>query len=103
MSVPDRIATLQAQNVVTGIDFIFVNTDQQQLDVYFLTLPGVASTLLAGITGKDINIYSNQASLPVIEIDHVVGWNVVNNQDVLTIVTKQPGDFSLYRFKIDDT
>jgi hypothetical protein len=100
MSAPDRIATLRGQNLVTGIDFVYVYPDQRKLDIYFLTLPPVASTLLGGIAAADILIYSPQSNLPVIGIQSITGWSVVNNQDVLTVVTAQTGDFSLYRLKI---
>lgn len=102
-NTPDRITELLSQSRVTGIDFIYVYPDQLTLDVYFLRLVTSLDSPLPGtIVPGDINIYSPESSLPEIEVDSILVWTAVNGQDVLRLKTKQRGDFSLYKFKIDD-
>lgn len=102
-TAPDRIPQLLLQDQVTGIDFIYVFPNQTMLDVYFLrSVTTLASPLPADLTREQIKIYSPQASLPEIEVDAILSWPTVNGQDVLRLRTKSAGDFSLYRFKIDD-
>ncbi|MEO8148082.1 MAG: hypothetical protein ABI723_10615 [Bacteroidia bacterium] len=40
--------------------------------------------------------------MPHIEVEPLLIWNNINGQDVLQLITKQPGDFTLYKFKIED-
>jgi len=106
-TTPDRITELiKRQNRVTGIDFIYVYPDQVTLDIFFLRKvtdlignPKLQVTLKA----TDIKIYSPESSLPEIEVDAIIAWQLpANGPHVLKLKTKQRGDFSLYRFKIND-
>ncbi len=104
MSSPtDRITDLLAQSRVTGIDFIYVYPDQLTLDVYFLrSVTSLDAPLPGTIAADDILIYSPEAQLPQIEVHDPLVWTVIDGQDVLQLSTKETGDFSLYKFKIDD-
>lgn len=101
-NIPDRIADLLLQNRVTGIDFIYVYPDQRMLDVYFIKGVTLAPLLPGTITLDQIEIYSPDTGLPAIELTNIITWQVIEGQDVMRLVTKQPGDFTLYKFKIDD-
>src|SRR5215831_15563352 len=104
MAVPERLVALQAQNVVTGIDFVYVFSNQITLDVYFLRPPSTLAVPLVGNLAQNaIHIYSPSGgdSLPVVPVQSIL-WTVVNGRDVLRITTTQPGDFSRYRMRIDD-
>ncbi len=102
-AAPDRIPVLLSQSQVTGIDFIYVHPDQRWLDVYFLRKVTTLDTPLPGtVTADDILIYSEETTLPIIEIESIIGWTTLNNQDVLQLKTKAVGDFTLYKFKIED-
>src|SRR5687767_1289563 len=99
----DRISELLAQSRVTGIDFIYVYPDQLTLDVYFLrSVTSLDAPLPGTITADDILIYSPEAQLPQIEVNDLLAWVIVDGKDVLRLTTKASGDFSLYKFKIDD-
>jgi hypothetical protein len=102
-TAPDRIESLKAQDQVTGIDFINVDTSQTILDIYFLRpVTTLASPLPGTIDPTDILIYSSTEGLPEIEVLPPLTWLVVDGQDVLRVITKAPGDFTLYKFKIAD-
>jgi hypothetical protein len=102
-TAPDRIESLKEQDQVTGIDFINVDTSQTILDIYFLRLvTTLASPLPGTIDPSDILIYSTTEGLPAIEVLSPLTWLVVDGQDVLRVITKSPGDFTLYKFKIAD-
>ncbi len=102
-SAPDRIASLKAQDQVTGIDFINVDSSQTILDIYFLRpATTLASPLPGSIDASDILIYSTTEGLPEIEVLPLLSWIVVDGQDALRIMTKSPGDFTLYKLKIED-
>ncbi len=94
----DRIKSLEAQSNVTGIDFIYVHPNQTTLDVYFLQS---GLSLPIALASDDIEIYSSEASLPTINVAGL-SWILVDGRDVLHLVTTQPGDFSVYKFKIND-
>ncbi len=106
MSAPDRITALLGQDRVTGIDFIYVHPDQMKLDIFFLRKVSDLITipqLPASLTATDIKIYSPESFLPEIEVDTIIGWQLpADGPHVLQIKTKQPGDFSLYNFIIND-
>jgi hypothetical protein len=103
MSAPDRIASLKAQDQVTGIDFINVDASQTILDIYFLrSVTTLASPLPGTVDPSDILIYSTTEGLPAIEILPPLNWLVVDGQDVLRVITNAPGDFTLYKLKIED-
>jgi len=102
-AAPDRITELLSQSRDTGIDFIYVYPDQKTLDIYFLRAVTSLDMPLPGtINPGDILIYSPEATLPEIEVDTIDTWTNINNQDVLRLKTKSPGDFTLYNFKIID-
>ncbi|MBD0260131.1 MAG: hypothetical protein ICV83_30810, partial [Cytophagales bacterium] len=94
----DRIKSLEGQANVTGIDFIYVHPDQTTLDVYFLA-SGLA--LPIPLDAEDIDIYSNEPGLPPIKVASP-GWTVVEGRNVLRLVAAQPGDFTVYTFRIND-
>jgi hypothetical protein len=104
MAVPERLVALQAQNVVTGIDFVYVYPTQTTLDVYFLRSPATLTAPLPGTLAQSaIRIYSPSGgdSVPVVPVQSIL-WAVVDGRDVLRIKTVEPGDFSRYRLIIDD-
>lgn len=99
----DRIAELLAQTRVTGIDFIYVYPDQITLDIYFLRSVTSLDVPMPGtILPSNISIYSPGTKLPKIEIDIIDSWTTIDDQDVLRLKTKTPGDFSLYNLIIYD-
>lgn len=102
-TAPDRIASLKAQDQVTGIDFINVDISQTVLDIYFLrAVTTLASPLPGTIDASDILIYSSTEGLPDIEIASPLTWLEVDGQDVLRLITSAPGDFTFYKCKITD-
>ncbi len=102
-AAPDRIPVLLSQSLVTGIDFIYVYADQRRLDVYFLRKVTTINVPLPGtISADDILIYSEETELPIIEVETLIGWTTIKGQDVLQLKTKVVGDFTLYKFKIED-
>lgn len=105
MSVPDRLKELLDQNMVTGIDFVYVHGNQVTLDVYFLTPPATLSTSLVNNVLEDqIRIYSPSGGEHLPEVSVIsVGWVVVDGRDVFQLTTASPGDFTLYKLYIDDS
>src|SRR5258708_11454719 len=104
MAVPERLVALQAQHVVTGIDFVYVYPTQTTLDVYFLRSPATLAAPLPGTRPQSaIRIYSPSGgdSVSVVPVQSIL-WAVVDGRDVLRIKTIEPGDFSRYRLIIDD-
>ncbi|HMH23942.1 MAG TPA: hypothetical protein VK563_19285 [Puia sp.] len=105
MSAPDRIADLLAstQTRVTGIDFIYVYPNQQDLDVYFLRKVDTLDSPMPGtLSADDILIYSTGGELPKIAVSPTLNWTTLNGQSVLQLHAMQAGDFALYKFKIED-
>jgi hypothetical protein len=105
MAVPERLVELLAQNQVTGVDFVFVHTSQTTLDVYFLRSPSTlaAPLTLAPLAPSDIRIYSPSGGERLAEVPvEFTQWVVVGGRDVLRIKTAMPGDFSIYRLRIED-
>lgn len=104
MVADDRIQVLQDQSRVTGIDFIYVHTNQVHLDVYFLRSPASLDTPLVGdLLPERIHIYSqstlNQTTkIPIISLN----WTIIEGRNVLQIETEYPGDFSLHTLFIED-
>lgn len=104
MAVPDRLDALLAQNKVTGIDFVYVHTNQTTLDVYFLLDPAaVVPSLVGTVPLTAIRIYSPSggewiANVPVTAIS----WLSVGGREVMRLTASVPGDFSWYRLRIDD-
>jgi hypothetical protein len=104
MAVQDRLQTLLAQNVVTGIDFVYVHPNQTTLDVYFLRSPATLTVPLVGnLPATSVRIYSPSGGerLPEVPVNNVQ-WVVINGRDVMRATTASPGDFSRYRFHIED-
>ena len=112
MAAPDRLEELLKTTTVTGIDFIYVDSSQTVLDVFFLTDPlsldqpldGSSGTPKKALTQQQIGIYSPSGgeTLPTVPIDGLA-WTVSDTRNVLRITTKYPGDFSRYRLFIDDS
>ncbi|MEP6714009.1 MAG: hypothetical protein ABJC09_00455 [Terriglobia bacterium] len=100
MAVPDRLELLLAQAAITGIDFVYVYPTQTTLDVYFHNSP---AAIIGAVAPADIRIYSPSGgeSLPVVPVKSL-SWNVVNGRDVLRVITTSPGDFSRYRFHLEN-
>lgn len=104
MSVPDRLQELLKQNGVTGIDFVYVHQDQTRVDVYFFQHDQgpQAHAILGPISHDKVLIYSPTGGegLPRMPVWRAL-WRVVDNRDVLRVFTTTPGDFTLYRIKVD--
>ncbi len=103
-NAPDRLDKLLAENTVTGIDFVYVNTDQVSLDIYFLNDPlSLPTSLKTKLKPGQIRIYSPSGDSPDIPILPTLTWATkVDGRNVVSLTTKNPGDFSLYRFHIDN-
>ncbi len=103
MSTPDRLEKLAMQNLVTGIDFVYVHEDQVTLDVFFFKPRpgGLDHPLDEDLTVEDLRIYSPSGSgkLPLVPVDNIT-W--INSNNVMQLETEGPGDFTLYRLYIDD-
>lgn len=113
MPVPDRRARLEEQSpkVVTGIDFVHVeNPDEQdELLVYFIVDPSeltdsFSPTPGTPITKEQITIVSVSGGAAVVvtgvtpEEDPKEG----SERNILRVTVEDPGDFSIYRLRIDD-
>jgi hypothetical protein len=97
----DRPEALLEQKAVTGLDFVFVQPDQVNLDVHFRVAPSVLepTPLVGDLVPGQVRIERSAAAgrgaaVPV----EALAWN----GDVLRITTTRPGDFVLYRLTIDD-
>lgn len=108
MSTIDRLKQLRAQDRVNGIDFVHVQDDQVTLDVYFLRKPttGSAPLIYAGILTTDlkpdqIRIYSPTGGAADVSVE-TVGAAEIDARYVLRLTVAHPGDFTLYRLRIDD-
>ena len=105
MAFVDRLQQLVSQNTVCGIDFVDVAESQMVLDVYFFTHDAApqANQILPGLTIDDVEIYApfGADTLPDITVDSIA-WQTPGGRTVLTISTSTPGDFSLYRLRIND-
>ncbi len=99
-ATPDRIKAMLDQDLVTGIDFIDVDPSQTLLNVHFIRSAATLQTPLPGsVLPEDLNIYSPGEKLPVIEVASV-DWSA--DKEILKVTTRQKGDFTLYRFRIND-
>jgi len=100
MAGPDRLEALLGQNVLTGIDFVFVHEDQVTLDVYFLKQP---STLAPPIVTPQLlnSVRVHSEGLPDVPV--TATWQVApDGRDVLRLVAAEPGGFAPYTLSIDD-
>jgi hypothetical protein len=105
MSAPDRLKELLNQSKVTGIDFVYVHEDQMRLDVFFLRTPSTLDMPLVGdVTQEQILIYnpSGGTLLSPVPVSGLA-WVVVDGRNVLRLTTAVPGDFTLYKLRIDDS
>lgn len=105
MAVPDRLEKLLAQNVVTGIDFVYVHPNQTTLDVYFLRPPATLTVpLVNDVKADQIRIHSPSGGErhTVVPVKNVQ-WKVASGRDVLRVETAFAGDFSRYRLRIEDS
>lgn len=106
MTAPDRLQELLSQNSVTGIDFVYVYEDQKTLDVFFFQhdVPPQAEDIVGTVALDQIRIYSPTGGegLPEVPVVNSPTWVTVDNRDVLRLTTAVPGDFSLYRMRIDN-
>lgn len=102
MNALDRIAKLKGQSLVTGIDFIYVHPDQTTLDVHFLRPPATLSVPMTGALGpQDVSIYSPSGAARDAFVLSLL-WITVNGEDVMQLKVAEPGDFTLYKLRIDD-
>lgn len=99
----DRLQALLAQSAVTGIDFVYVDKNQVDLSVFFHRDPLTLDVPLSDLTRQQISIHSPSGgeSLPVVPVQSIA-FDVVDARNVLRVRTTEPGDFSRYRFRIDD-
>jgi hypothetical protein len=100
MAIPDRLALLHAQSVLTGIDFVQVDPQQTTLDVYFLREPSAllpALTAPGALTAAQLRIHADaQPDVPITGL----AWTMVGGRDVLRLTTLHPGGFARYRLAI---
>ncbi len=111
MNAADRRQALEAQNRVTGIEFIYVHANQTQLDVHFLRSPDTLvdaaaspASMVADLTLEQIRIYSPAGGefLPEVPVT-AMNWAPGDGDDfVLELTTAFPGDFSRYKLHIND-
>ncbi len=98
----NRITELQKKDNLTGIDFIQVDEDQKKLTVYFFPTPVDPSLILGAVLPGQISIRSTSPTLlDKIELNEDIYPNPTWENDHLVITTKNPGDFTLYRLKIE--
>src|SRR5688572_19257367 len=103
----DRIEELRSRDDIVGLDFVFVSENQVTLFVFFhpnATLN--AEQIIGAVTASQITIYSPSGgeTLPIVPLDPASPptWVTTFGRRVLRVVTAQPGDFSRYRFRLDD-
>jgi len=110
MSVaPDRMEDLVVQTRVTGIDYIYVHPDQITFDIYFIIEPGSLDDPLPDTAGNTnpiidpgkVRIYQPDGAAK--EIKPVsIKWRTSGGVNFLEINIDAPGDFVLYKVKVDD-
>ncbi len=104
MDAQSRLALLQQQTSLTGIDFVYVHPSQMTLEVHFLVSPADLDVpLIDDLKPEKIRIYSlqNDTNLSPIPVNGLE-WPEVNGIPVLRILTKMRGDFTIYKLYIDD-
>lgn len=105
--VRDRLSRLASQNLITGIDFVYVWPDQMRLDIFFLVDPHTLASPLDHPPGSlkrdQIRIYpaASPDEGPIIPIQSIA-WRANRHRHVLRITTREPGGFEDYRLMIDD-
>ncbi|MGA2488765.1 MAG: hypothetical protein ABSF99_01065 [Anaerolineales bacterium] len=100
-ALPNRLEQLLGQNSITGIDFIYVDKNQVELNVYFFQHDGPpqAPDILGQVLKDQVRIYSLEG-LPDVPVIGTAWMPMVDGRDVLHIDTSMPGDFASYRLKI---
>jgi len=105
MTAPDRLQELLSQNSVTGIDFVYVDDDEDQktLDVFFFQHDNTlqAEDIVGTVALDQIRIYSPTGDEELPEVPVISADWVREENHVLRLTTAVPGDFSLYRMRID--
>jgi hypothetical protein len=106
MAGPDRLELLlaPAQDRVTGIDFVYVDASQTQLDVYFLKDPATVNPSLVGDVPAvrfRIDSVSGGESIARVPVTNVQ-WMTLGARRIARLTTGAPGDFSYYRLRIED-
>ena len=103
----DRIEKLRTIDTIVGLDFVYVAEDQQNLFVFFH--PSATKTpeqILGAVAASSITIDSPSGgeTLPVVPLDPAIApaWVPLFGRQVLRVVTAVPGDFSRYRFRLDN-
>jgi len=103
MPAPDRLIGLLQQSRVTGIDFVYVHEDQVTLDTYFARPPLTLDVPLSNLAADQVRIRSADGDDPLPQVAVAgIAWVQVDGRDVFRVSTTTPGDFSRYRFGIDD-
>ncbi len=107
MAAIDRIENIHGRDDIVGIDFVFVSENQRTLFVFFhpnATLN--AEQIIGAVQPSQISIFSPSGGefLPVVPLDPASPptWLTLFGRRVLQVETSQPGDFSRYRFRLDD-
>ena len=100
MNLEDRLEKLKAQNLVTGIDYIWVDpATQRDLQVHFLRPPDtLLIPLVNTLTPAQIRIYSPTDAAREVEVESLA-WP---QPQILHIRTVRPGDFTPYILYIVD-
>ena len=99
MAGPDRLEALLGQNVLTGVDYVFVQDDHKTLDVYFLVPPATLATPI--VTPQLLNSVRIHADgLPDVPV--TASWQNVGTRDVLRLVPPAPPGFAPYILSISD-
>lgn len=107
MVVQDRIEALHGTDLLVGIDFVYVFPDQTTLAVFFHPSKSkTAKQILGTIDPSKILISSPSGGerLPVVPLDPAKAptWIQIDGRSVLRVITAEPGDFSRYKFRLDD-
>ena len=107
MAAIDRIENLRGRDDIVGIDFVFVSEDQTTLFVFFHPSATLnAQQIIGAVDASQITIYSPSGgeTLPIVPLDSATPptWVTRFGRRVLQVITSQPGDFSRYRFRLED-
>src|ERR1700730_4725061 len=107
MAAIDRIETLRARDDIVGLDFVYVSANQTTLFVYFHPSATLnPQQILGAIPASQIRIYSPSGGewLPEVPLNpaFLPTWVTRNGRRVLRVITTQPGDFSRYRFQLNN-
>ena len=105
MAAIDRIENLRGRDDIVGIDFIFVRENQTTLFVFFHPNANLNAEQILGVVQPDqIAIVSKHGgeSLPVVPLNPNFPpiWVTRSGRRVLRVITAQPGDFSIYEFRL---